>query len=86
MAAKKPLRYRTLRAILKSYGIEEDASRGKGSERMFVGVVEGRLVHYPTKCHSENDEKPVPVINAIRRAFKLTVKDGIQDRDFYGSA
>ncbi len=81
---KKPLRYRDLRKRLKSYGIEEDKSRGKGSERMFVGYVHGRLVTYPTKCHNEGDEKPVPVIEAIRRAFHLTEEHGVSDRDFYG--
>ena len=86
MAAKKPLKYRVLRAILRTYGIEENATRGKGSERLFVGVVDGRIVSYPTKCHSENDEKPVPVINAIRRHFKLTERDGVADEDFYGRA
>jgi hypothetical protein len=84
MAAKKPLKFRDRRRILKSFGIEEDKSRGKGSERMFVGVVNGHLVHYPTKCHSDGDEKPIPVINAIRRAFHLTEADGIKDKDFYG--
>jgi hypothetical protein len=39
---KKPLKYRELRKKLKAYGIVEDKSRGKGSERMFVGVVNGR--------------------------------------------
>jgi hypothetical protein len=83
MSAKKPLKYRDLRKILKSFGISEDKFRGKGSERMFVGVVNGQVVHYPTKCHHEGDEKPIPVINAIRRAFHLTEDDGIEDREFY---
>jgi hypothetical protein len=84
MARKKPLTYRELLAILKRYGISENKRRGKGADRMLVGVVEGRVVHYPTKCHGEGDEKPVPVINAIRRAFKLTKPDGISDAEFYG--
>lgn len=82
---KKPLKYRDLRKRLKEYGInEENPKRGKGSERMFVGVVDGRVVKYPTKCHSEGDEKPVPVINAIRRLFRLSEADGISDEAFYG--
>jgi hypothetical protein len=32
MAAKKPLKFRDRRRILKSFGIEEDKSRGKGSD------------------------------------------------------
>lgn len=86
MPAKKPLTYRDLRRILKSFGIEESISRGKGSERMFSGFVAGKLVRYPTKCHREGDEKPIPVINAIRRAFRLTERDGVADEDFYGRA
>lgn len=83
---KKPLAYRDLRKILRSFGIQENKRRGKGADRMFVGIVEGRPVHYPTKCHHEGDEKPVPVINAIRRAFRLTQQDGVTDEDFYGRA
>jgi hypothetical protein len=81
---KKPLKYRDLRKRLKKRGIEEDRVRGKGSERLFVGVVDGRIVTYPTKCHNEGDEKPIPVIEAIRRAFHLTDDFGISDADFYG--
>jgi hypothetical protein len=81
---KKPLKYRDLRRRLKAYGIQENKVRGKGSERMFVGYVEGRLVTYPTKCHNEGDEKPTPVIEAIRRAFHLTEDDGVTDKEFYG--
>jgi hypothetical protein len=82
---KKPLKYRDLRRILKKRGIVENRVRGKGSERMFVGFVEGRKVTYPTKCHNEGDEKPVPVINAIRRAFHLTEEHGVSDADFYST-
>ena len=81
---KKPLKYRDLRTRLKKRGIRENKVRGKGSERMFVGFVEGRRVTYPTKCHNEGDEKPVPVIEAIRRAFHLTKEHGVTDDDFYG--
>jgi hypothetical protein len=80
---KKPLKYRDLRRRLKKYGIEEDKMRGKGSERMFVGYVNGRRTTYPTKCHNEGDEKPSPVIEAIRRAFGLTEQNGISDKEFY---
>src|SRR5437899_1336958 len=60
--------------------------RGKGSERIFVGIVEGRIERYPTKCHNESDVKPKGVIKAIRRRFKLTEDDGVADKDFYGRA
>jgi hypothetical protein len=80
---KKPLKYRDRRKRLKQYSIAEDKLRGKGSERMFLGYVDGRLVTYPTKCHNEGQEKPVPVIEAIRRHFHLTVEYGISDKEFY---
>ncbi len=82
---KKPLKYRDLRRRLKSFGVQEDKRRGKGSERIFRAVVEGREITYPTKCHNEGDEKPVPVVEAIRRAFHLTDDYGITDKDFYSA-
>ena len=85
--ADQPLKYRRLRAILKTFGVHEDSTkRGKGSERMFVGVVDGRVARLPTRCHNEGDEKPIAVIRSIRRHFKLTEADGVEDRDFYGRA
>ena len=78
---KKPLRYRDLVRRLK-YGVRGNAVRGKGSHRMFVGVVGGRVITYPTKCHNEGQEKPVAVIEAIRRAFHLTEEYGTTDKEF----
>ncbi len=85
MGIKKPLKYRDLRRILKHFGVFEDKSRGKGSERMLVGLVDGQIVRYPTKCHNEGQVKPVPVIQAIRRAFRLTEADGVPDEEFFGA-
>jgi hypothetical protein len=42
MTTKKPLKYRTLRRILSEFGIIEIKRRGKGSHRMFEGIVDGR--------------------------------------------
>jgi len=82
--AEKAIPYRRLRKILKTFGVEEDKTRGKGSERMFVGVVVGTIIRYPTKCHGEGDIKPKGVIRAIRRTFRLTEEDGVTDKEFYG--
>ena len=82
--AEKPLKYRDLRAILSRFNIDEVKRRGKGSERMFVGVVDGKIIRYPTKCHGEGNTKPMAVIKAIRRAFHLTKEYGVSDKDFYG--
>ena len=51
---------------------------------MFVGVVDGKIIRYPMKCHGEGDTKPMAVIKAIRRAFHLTKEYGVSDKDFYG--
>ena len=50
---------------------------------MLVGVVDGKLVKHPIKCHKENEDKPKAVIASIRRVFRLTPRDGVTDNDFY---
>jgi len=84
--ADQTIKYRRLRAILKTYGIVEDKKRGKGSERMFVGIVAGKITRLPTKCHNEADQKPAGVIRSIRRHFRLTEQDGVPDDEFYDRA
>lgn len=81
---KKPLKYRELRKRLKRYGVGEDSRRGKGSERMLRGLVDGRLVSFTTRCHNEGNEKDVRVIEVIRRMFHLTPEHGVTDEEFYG--
>ncbi len=82
--AEQVLKYRRLIQTLGRYGITEmKKSRGKGSHRMLQGVVDGRLVKHPIKCHKENEDKPKAVIAAIRRVFRLTARDGVSDNDFY---
>lgn len=80
----RPLKYRDLRRLLAQFGIVEDVSRGKGSHRMFSGVVDGREVRYPIPCHSEGDELARQYVKAVRRAFRLTEADGTADDVFYG--
>ncbi len=53
---------------------------------MFVGMVDGRVVRYPTHCHNEGDDEPQAVIKAIRRTYHLTELHGISDEEFYGRA
>ena len=58
MGKKKPLAYRNLRKILKRYGIhEEKGRRGKGSERMFVGIVEALAHAAPIDDNQRNDAR-----------------------------
>ena len=82
--AEQVLKYRRLIQTLDRYGITEmKKTRGKGSHRMLVGVVEGRLVKQPIKCHKESEDKPKAVIASLRRVFKLTARDGVSDDEFY---
>lgn len=86
MGRKRPrLRYRQLRKILESFGFIEVKSRGKGSHRMFKGRdASGKRHAYPVKCHNENQELNIAVVNAARRVLGLTPDDDVSDEDFYG--
>ncbi|MEX1042870.1 MAG: hypothetical protein WDZ51_19710 [Pirellulaceae bacterium] len=81
---ERPLKYRDLIKRLKRYGVFEDKTRGKGSERLLVRIIDGVKHSFPTKCHNEGDEKPRGVISAIRRKLRLTSEDGVTDEAFYG--
>ena len=80
--AARPLKLRELRAALRRFGVNESAARGKGSHTMFSKEIEGILVSYPVPT-SKRDVKPCYVAGC-RRRFKLTVEDGVTDREFYG--
>ena len=80
----RTLKYRDLLKILKKFGVFEDKTRGKGSERLLVRIVSGVRCMISTKCHKEGDQKPKAVIAAIRRRLKLTPEDGVSDNEFYG--
>ncbi len=82
--ADRAIPYRQLRTILHGFGFEEQAGRGKGSHRMFVGVVDGRIARYPVRCHREGEVKPKAVVAAVRRRFQLKPEHGVSDDDFYG--
>jgi hypothetical protein len=81
--AEKTLTYRELLKRLRKFDVQENAARGKGSDRLLVRVVDGVSLSIPTKCHNEGDQKPKAVIRAIRRRLKLTSEDGVSDHDFY---
>ena len=81
--ADRTLKYRELLRRLKRFGVVEVKRHGKGSERLLIRVVEGRKYSTATKCHSDNDQKPVAVIQAIRRRLKLAKEDGVSDSKFY---
>jgi predicted RNA binding protein YcfA (HicA-like mRNA interferase family) len=79
----RPLKYRELRQLLAAFGIGENVSRGKGSHRMFSGVVDGQERRYPVPCHNEGDELAKQYVKAVRRAFGLSSTDGVSDEQFY---
>ena len=82
--ADRPLKYRDLIKRLKLFGVFEDKSRGKGSERLLIRIVGSSKLSFPTKCHNEGDQKPRAVVAAIRRKLQLTSRDGVSDKQFYG--
>ena len=55
---ERPLKYRDLLKRLKKFGVSEDKSRGKGSERRLSRIVGGRSYSTTSKCHHEGDMKP----------------------------
>ena len=63
--AERTLKYRDLMRCLKLFGVYEDKSRGKGSERLLVRIVGATKLCIPTKCHHEGDQKPRAMIGAI---------------------
>lgn len=78
--ANRTVKLRRLKQILKHYGVEWDQRRGKGSHGSFVKTINGRVFSYPVP-----DEKDVLIcyVKGCRTKFKLTVEDGISDKDFY---
>lgn len=83
MSSKKALKFREFKAILESFGVECDPSRGKGGHVMFRMIVKGQRVSYPVPGDREVKDCYVA---ACRRKFCLTPQDGITDDDFYGRA
>lgn len=75
MLEDKPLKYRELRKLLSRHNILEIKHRGKGSHRLFIGIVEGRKISYPVKCHSEGQEVHSYIIRRIRDTFKIPIEE-----------
>lgn len=75
MLEDKPLKYRELRRYLSRHNIQEIKHRGKGSHRLFVGLVEGRKISYPVKCHSESQELHSYIVRRIRDTFKIPIEE-----------
>ncbi len=68
---------------MRGYGVDWDASHGKGSHGSFWKMIGGSYFSYPVP-----HEKDVLVcyVRGCRKKFKLTAEDGVADRDFYNRA
>jgi hypothetical protein len=80
---KRRLKLRDLRKILRSFGIGEDRSRGKGDHILFYKQFADGCFSYPIP--DKADVLPCYVSGA-RRKFRLTREDGVSDDDFFGRA
>jgi hypothetical protein len=80
MASRKKLKLRELCSILRSFGVTEERSRGKGGHVMFIKIVNGKRASYPVPCDKEVLDC---YVQGARRKFGLTVADGVTDAEFY---
>ena len=74
----KVLKFRELRAHLAKHGVVESPSRGKGSHRQFLKIIDGRPVIDYVTCHSEGDDISRKVVQHVREKFQISMED------FYG--
>lgn len=80
--ADRRLPMRTLRRILKKFGVSEDESRGNGSHTLFFKKFEDGEFSFPLPYAKELAKS---YVKNSRRAFRLTEADGVSDEDFYGA-
>lgn len=76
------LTLKELRRILRSFGVAEDPSRGKGSHTYFYKTFADGEYGYPIPTH-DKDVANVYVMG-IRKRLRLTESDGVTDADFFG--
>ena len=69
------LKYRELKTKLARFGVIENPSRGKGSHRMFIKVIEGRPVIDFVTCHNEGDVISRRVVQHVREKFEISIED-----------
>ena len=71
----KVLKYRELKTKLARLGVIENSSRGKGSHRMFIKVIEGRPVIDFVTCHNEGDAVSRKVVQHVREKFQISMEN-----------
>ena len=78
------MRFRKLKKKLADYGILWDGSVGKGSHGAFVGLSRvTRTREAYTLPKAQQDEVQNKYLKPLRRAFELTLEDGVSDEDFF---
>ena len=80
----RPLPLRRLRRILRTFDVNEDPSRGKGSHTLFYKQFPEGEFTYPVP--TSNDPILVCYVKGCRRKFRLMPEHGVSDDDFYGAA
>lgn len=78
---KVRLKLDDLRRILRTFGVEEDASRGKGGHTLFWKQFEDGRYSYPVP--NKKDVLPC-YVKGSRKKFRRLPKDGVTDEDFFG--
>jgi len=71
----KVLKYRELKTKLARFGVIENPSRGKGSHRMFIKLLDGRPVIDFVTCHNEGDVISRKVVQHVREKFQISLED-----------
>ena len=75
------LKLRDLRKILRSFGMNEDTSRGKGGHTLFwKDFADG---HFSYLIPNKTDVL-MRYVKGARKKFRLLSEDGVTDEDFFG--
>ena len=82
--ADRRLLLRTLRKILKSFGVSENKSRGSGSHTLFFKAFDDGEFSYPVPTHDKEIAKVY--VKGARKAFRLTPDHDVSDDAFYGAS
>ena len=81
--ARRRIKLKDLRKILRNFGVTEEAGGGKGSHIKFTKEFDDGVYSYPVP-----DVKDVLscYVKGCRKKFRLTPEDGVSDDDFFGKA
>jgi hypothetical protein len=79
---QRKLTWPEFRRILRSFGVSEDPSRGKGSHTYFFKQFPDGEFGYPVPQHGK--DVPSVYVKGLRKRLRLTPDDGISDAKFFG--